>query len=152
MNPTGGSGFPPSKTKANAQPPVAHPAGWASGDSAEQKGTEMKPLTKILNPERFYIDQAVSTTNQELVKDIQDCLERSIQSQYGRRLVQRLFSVVRSPYEIKADCWFKVVPCGRDGDDRELYQIHVYDRDNEPILCICPRDGDAWPTAMNVKC
>ena len=41
MNPTGGSGSLPSKTKANAQPPVAHPAGWASGDSAELKGTDM---------------------------------------------------------------------------------------------------------------
>ncbi len=37
MNPTGGSGSLLSKTKANAQPPVAHPAGWASGDSADQE-------------------------------------------------------------------------------------------------------------------
>ena len=30
----------------NAQPPASHPAGWASGDSAELKGTEMKPTKK----------------------------------------------------------------------------------------------------------
>ena len=28
------------KKDANAQPPVPHPAGWASGDSAELKGTD----------------------------------------------------------------------------------------------------------------
>jgi hypothetical protein len=101
----------------------------------------MKPLTKILNPERFYIDENYSTPNRGLLIEIKDSLERSIQSGHGRRLLQRL---VGEPYTVRADWQFRVWETGVDADDYPLYKIYALDRDDYPMYEICPRDNVKW--------
>jgi hypothetical protein len=101
----------------------------------------MKPLTKMLNPERFYVDENYSTPNLGLLIEIKDSLERSIRSGYGRRLLQRL---VGEPYTVKADWRFRVWEVAVDEDGYRLFRIYALDRDDYPLHCICPRDDCKW--------
>jgi ribosomal protein S2 len=55
----------------DAQPPVAHPTGWASGDSAELKGTDMKPIRQqiqeLKHEERMEIKKCERARNQAAI-------------------------------------------------------------------------------------
>lgn len=95
----------------------------------------MTPLTKLLNPENFVVDRGHSTYDRGLLLEIRDCLERSVQSPHGRRLLQRL---VGEPYTVKADWRFRVRQVAVDGDDHKLFTIYALDGDDYPMYEICP--------------
>ena len=95
----------------------------------------MTPLTKLLDPENFNIDQGDSTYDRGLLLEIRDCFERSVQSPHGRRLLQRL---VGEPYTVKADWRFRVWEVAVDGDDYPLFKIYALDGDDYPMYEICP--------------